>query len=691
MTDKQQPVSRRNFLPLRLFSEGVDGDLRFDADEAGIPNKCVWKCAGACYHEAPNESNAQDNSFADIMKRRFGRRTLIKGAAAATVPLVVSATPMGDALLGDNPLSPRVASAQTAGSTGVKGTNLGFKPITLTREDREQLPEGYSRKILLRWGDPLFPGVPRLTMANATAQLQEQTFGYNCDLNIWFSMSSPARDTRGLLWVNHEYTEGARMFPSYDPANPTKAQVDVELAAHGGTVVELKKTGKEWEVVLDSPYNKRYSALSSVFEISGPLRGHDLLKTTADPEGVRVIGTLNNCAGGPTPWGTVLSGEENWNQYFANNDGNPNATLQAMNKRYGVGGGASSRSWEKYHSRFDLSKEPNEINRFGYIVEIDPMDPDWTPRKRTAMGRFKHEGANYSICADGRVAFYSGDDERFDYQYKFVTKNAWDPNDREAARTLLDEGDLYVARFRDDGTGTWIKLAPTNGSLRDWTMEDILLNTRGAADAAGATPMDRPEDVEVNPRNHRVYIACTNNTRRTAEQVDGPNPRPDNAAGHIIELSEDRGDAAATEFTWEMFMLCGRADDPSTFFAGFDKTQVSSIGAPDNVAFDRTGNLWIATDGMQNTPVAVNDGLFAVPTAGPNRGKLQAFYNCPKGAEVCGPYFTDDNRAVFLNIQHPGENSEGPDDPETLWPDNEWPPLPSLIVITKDNGGIIGS
>lgn len=691
MTDNQDSFSRRNLLPLRLFSRDVDGDVRFDADEAGIPSKCVWKCAGACYHEAPNEARAQGNSFADIMERRFGRRAVLKGAAAATVPLVVSATPVGNALLGDSPLNPRIAAAQIAG-TSVAGANLGFQPITLTAEDREQVPAGYSRKVLLRWGDPISSGVPRMTIDNTSPELQQQTFGYNCDLNAWFSFGNgTGQDQRGLLWVNHEYSEGARMFSSYDPSAPTKAQVDTELAAHGGTVVELKHESGEWSVVLDSTYNRRYEALSTRYILSGPLAGHPLVQTSEDPSGTVVTGMLNNCAGGKTPWGTVLTAEENWNQYFANNDTNPNATLKEVNERYGVGGGASVRSWEQHYDRFDLAKEPNEINRFGYIVEVDPWDPSWTPRKRTAMGRFKHEGANYAIAADGRVAFYQGDDERFDYQYKFVTHLAWNPSNREANRSLLDSGDLYVARFRDDGTGTWIKLAPTNGALRDWTMADILLNTRGAADAVGATPMDRPEDVEVNPRNHRVYITCTNNTNRTGAELNGPNPRPDNSAGHIIELSEDGGDAASTEFTWEMFMLCGDPAASDTYFAGFDKSQVSGIGAPDNIAFDNVGNLWIATDGQQNTPVARNDALFAVPTSGPDRGHLQAFYNCPAGAEVCGPEFTRDNRAVFLNIQHPGEDSEGPGNPQTLWPDNEWPPLPSLIVITKDDGGIIGS
>ena len=686
MTEKPDQKSRRNLLPLHLFSSDAEPDERFDATEAGIPNKCVWKCGGACYHEAPNEANAQGNAFADIMERRFGRRTLIKGAAAATVPLVLTATPAADALLGDSGIGPKTASA------AVKATNLGFAPITGTTADLEKLPAGYSRKILLRWGDPLFPGVERLTMENATPELQQKTFGYNCDLNLWFrTNSSSLRDTRGLLFVNHEYTEGERMFAGYDSANPTKEQVEIELAAHGGTLVELEWKNSQWNVVLDSPSNRRYDALATEYEITGPLRGHPLMRTAEDPRGTRVIGMLNNCAGGKTPWGTVLTAEENFNQYFANNDAVGDEWVKAANKRLGIPAGSSGRSWEKHVDRFDLAKDPNSANRFGFMVEIDPENPDWTPKKRTSMGRFKHEGANYGIANDGRVAFYSGDDERFDYLYKFVTHLEWNPDVREANLSLLDSGDLYVAKFRDDGTGAWIKLHPSNVNLRSWTMAQILLNTRGAADAVGATPMDRPEDVEVNPRNHRLYVTCTNNTRRTADQVDGPNPRPDNGPGHIIELSEDGGDAGSTTFTWEMFMLCGTPSDSSTYFAGFDKAQVSAIGAPDNIAFDKVGNLWIATDGQARTSAAKNDALFAVPTAGPERGKLQQFYSCPSGAEVCGPEFTDDNRTIFLNIQHPGENSAGPDNPESLWPDNVWPPLPSLIAITKNNGGVIGS
>jgi secreted PhoX family phosphatase len=399
---------------------------------------------------------------------------------------------------------------------------------------------------------------------------------------------------------------------------------------------------------------------------------------------------LNNCAGGKTLWGTVLTAEENWNQYFANNDALTNESLKDVNSRYGVPGGASERLWEVHHPRFDVSEEPNEINRFGFVVEIDPYNPNSTPKKRTSLGRFKHEAATVALARDGRVVVYTGDDERFEYAYKFVTSRAYDPSARQANFDILDEGTLYVARFDDDGTGEWIPLRPGQGALAGWTLARILHDTRGAADAVGATPMDRPEDIEVNPWNNRVYVALTNNSRRTADDLNGPNPRAENAWGQILELSERGGDLGATRFQWEIFLLCGEPSDPSTYFAGFNKDQVSPIGCPDNVLFDNFGNLWIDTDG-QPSSIKKNDSLMAVPTAGPDRGKVQAFLNAPPGAEVTGAEFTPDNQAVFVNIQHPGEAGEGPDNPQSLWPDGVWPALPSLVVVTKIGGGRIGT
>ena len=656
--------------------------LQFVEDRnALIPNKCIWKCAAACYHDAPNQEHGRD-SFADIVSRRFSRRQMIKGVAAATVPLVLAGTPVGSALLGS-------AGGPKRAEGAVAGTGLGFSGIPLHTLDAIKMPPAYTSSVLLRWGDPLFPNTPRMTIDNATAELQARTFGYNCDMNVFFALEG---STGGLMAVNHEYTEGARMFRSYTGATATRAQVDLELAGHGLTVVELARTGTAWGAKIDSRYNRRITGTTPM-EISGPLRGDPQMKTSADPAGTTVLGTLNNCAGGRTLWGTVLTAEENFNQYFGNSDNLPDTNPQkAINKRYGIPPKASERQWERLIDRFDAAKEPNEVNRFGYLVEVDPYDPSSAPKKRTAMGRFKHEAASMGVARSGQVVVYSGDDERFDYLYKFVSKGVYNPaaSAKAANMALLDEGTLYAAKLSDDGTGTWLPLVAGQGALANWTQSQILLNTRGAADAMKATPMDRPEDVEINPANNRVYMVCTNNSNRTAAQVDGPNPRASNLAGHIIEIDERNGDLGSTRFTWSIFMICGEPTDPTTYFAGFDKTQVSAIGAPDNIAFDGIGNMWIATDGQFN-PIKKNDSIFAVPIAGPDRGKLQAFLNAPAGAEVCGPEFSPDYEALFVGIQHPGEGGKGPNEPQSVWPDGTWPALPSLIVVTKNGGGRIGS
>lgn len=645
-----------------------------------IPNRCVWKCGAACFHEAPNEQHGRD-SIGDVVRRRLSRRGLLRGMAAAAVPFVAAATPLGSALLGPSPLG--LGHAEAA----VPGTGLGFRPVPLHTADSVVVPDGYSSQVLLRWGDPLFPNVPRMTVDNVSAVLQSQTFGYNCDLNVFYPLEG---SKGGLMVVNHEYTEGARMFREYSPATATREQVDVELAAHGLTVVELTRAGNAWGASSASRYNRRITGTTPM-DITGPLRGHPSMQTSADPTGMTVDGTLNNCAGGRTLWGTVLTAEENFHQYFGNSDALPDGPQKTLNKRYGVPGKGSERQWERVYSRFDAAREPNEVNRFGYMVEIDPYDPTFVPKKRTAMGRYKHEAASMGLTHSGHVAVYSGDDERFDYLYKFVTKDRYNAEFRTENFELLDEGTLYVAKFYDDGTGEWIPLDPTQrGELWTWSLAEVCLNTRGAADAVKATPMDRPEDVEINPANNRVYMVCTNNTSRTAGQVNGPNPRPSNAAGHIIEIDPYGGDHGSNRFTWSIFMLCGDPADPSTYFAGYDKSQVSAIGAPDNIAFDGIGNMWIATDGQFNA-IKKNDSIFAVPVAGPDRGRLQAFLSSPAGCEVCGPEFSPDGQAFFVNVQHPGENGKGPGDPQSLWPDGTWPALPSLVVVTKNGGGRIGS
>ena len=318
---------------------------------------------------------------------------------------------------------------------------------------------------------------------------------------------------------------------------------------------------------------------------------------------------LNNCAGGTTPWGTVVTGEENFNQYFANLSAiAEDDPVFAAHDRYGLGEGPSERQWETFHERFDLAKEPNEPFRFGWGVEIDPLDPTSTPKKRTALGRNKHEGHTSVISPSGNVAIYSGDDERFEYAYKFVTAGTYDESNREANLDLLDEGTLYVARFNDDGTGEWLPLVHGEGGLDEAagfsSQADVLLNPRAASDVLGATKMDRPEDFETNPVTGKVYLVCTNNSNRGVEDnpgTDAANPRVENRSGHIIEITEDGDDHSATGFAWELFLVAGDPEDDATYFAGFPKDQVSPIASPDNITFDVLGNIWISTDGLPNS------------------------------------------------------------------------------------------
>jgi secreted PhoX family phosphatase len=433
--------------------------------------------------------------------------------------------------------------------------------------------------------------------------------------------------------------------------------------------------------------------------ISGPAAGHARLKTSADATGTKVLGMLNNCAGGTTPWGTVLTAEENFNGYFGGDaDKTPDA---AMHKRYGITSKAWY-SWPKHIDRFDVTKEPNEPNRFGWMVEIDPYDPAATPIKRTAMGRFKHEGAHCVVDKSGSVVAYMGDDERGDYVYKFVTKGKYDPANRAANMRLLDEGTLYVAQLKEDGKVAWLPLIHGEGPLTEANgfkdQAEVLIYTRKAADLLKATPMDRPEDVEPNPVTGSIFVLLTNNTSRKTDQVDKANPRANNAHGHIVEIVPAGGsgkdaDHLATEATWRIFLLAGKPgiDHGATYHRATSEN--GWLSCPDNCAFDSKGRMLIATDGAP-TAAQVADGIYMTDVRGPGRALPRLFYQAPTGAEVCGPCLTPDDKTLFLAIQHPGEDSGSTfEKPSTRWPDFKagMPPRPSVIAIVKKDGGVIGS
>ncbi|MBX9697791.1 MAG: PhoX family phosphatase [Acetobacteraceae bacterium] len=626
-------------------------------------------------------------TLGEMIEARLSRRGLLAGGAAL--------------------LAAPATQAQDTGNTPNGGpSSLGFPELRHQLAARDAVAEGHSIQVVIRWGDPILPDAPGFDPRAQSAEAQSRQFGYNCDYLDYFPLPKGSRAAdHGLLVVNHEYTSTSLMFPGLGSGRQarlrvTPEQARIEMMAHGGAVVEVRRDAAgRWDYVKDSRYNRRIT-LDTPMRISGPAAGHERMRTAADPTGTRVLGMMNNCAGGNTPWGTVLTAEENFNFYFGGNaaESGPQA---AHYKRYGIVKD-SLYTWGRVDPRFNLDSAPNEANRFGWVVEFDPYDPESVPVKRTALGRFKHEGATHAIARDGRVAFYSGDDERFEFLYKFVTARPWNRQDPAANRDLLDEGTLFVARFEADGTMRWLPLVHGQGPLTAangfQSQADVLIETRRAADLLGATPMDRPEDVETNPATGRVYVILTNNSRRTAEQVNAANPRARNIHGHVVEIippgagSREGADHAADEARWSIFLAAGRPGiDAGTQYHRAVSDQ-GWLSCPDNCAFDSKGRIWIATDGAPAT-AGVADGLYAADTTGFGRALTRLFYQAPTGAEVCGPCFTPDDSTIFLAIQHPAEDPGSTfDAPTTRWPDFQagMPPRPSVIAITKRGGGPVG-
>ncbi|MEU6859635.1 PhoX family phosphatase [Glycomyces sp. NPDC046736] len=665
---------------------------------------CAFRCGNACSHPAPNTS---DNPYlGDVIAAALSRRNLLRGSVVATVAAGAGAVVSGPAIASEPAADTELAH------WGRDPKGLKFTPVESNRDDAVTIPGGYDQQVVIRWGDPILKGAPEFDAEHQTPEAQAAQFGYNCDylalLRVPWSLDR-------VLVANHEYTDEPLMFFGYDAAAPTREQVEIGWAAHGLAVVALKENRRNGDLTPEVGHRlNRRVTVTTPFEVTGPAAGSDLLKTTADPAGTTVLGTLNNCGGGTTPWGTVLSGEENFNQYFANTSLVTDPDTKTRLARYGFSGAASARKWEQYDPRFDLAQEPNEANRFGWVVEIDPFDPEAAPRKLTALGRFKHEAAEPRITRDGRVAVYMGDDERFDYFYKYVSKNKvkWGASDRARRhnRSLLEDGTLYVARFTGDspaeeidgsgtlpsdggfgGSGEWIKLVSGSKSYVDgMSAEEVYVFTRLAADKVGATKMDRPEDVEPSPKSGKVYVALTNNTQRGTDgyaAADEANPRNGNKHGQILELTEKKNDSAALTFSWDLLLVCGDPEDPSTYFGGFPKDQVSPISCPDNVAFDPSGNLWISTDG---SALGSNDGLFGVAVDGSKRGQVKQFLTVPIGAETCGPIVED--RHVLVAVQHPGElDGASAENPLSEWPDGPGKlPRPSVVNVTRDGFGRIG-
>jgi len=617
----------------------------------------------------------------DIAATRISRRTVMGGGLAAAAAFLTGA-----------PLGGRAGAAGASTQPDL----LGFAPIAPSTADEVVVPAGYTAQPFLPWGTPILgsypayvPGSPPFVAGGNTAEDQAQQMGSDHDGMHYFPLErGPRGSEHGLLVTNHEAVQESYLQTGTTTA-PSRAQYTADMVrksqnAHGVSVVEIQRNGTgEWEVVRGS-YNRRITA-NTPTTMTGPAAGHRLVRTGADPEGRTPLGTVNNCAHGYTPWGTYLTCEENFNGYFRVDPGSYDAEHLALNSEYGVGGDRNN--WTTHDNRFVVTPEnPNEPNRFGWVVEIDPFDPTSTPVKHTALGRFKHEGAYLCTGPGGRAVVYMGDDQVNEYLYKFVSSgNA--TSLRARGQSPFDEGTLYVANLNDDGSGEWLPLVQGQGPLTAANgfadQGDVLVKTRLAANAVGATPMDRPEWTAVDPTTGFGYLTLTNNTD-AGKVVNAANPRKPNPWGHILRWEETGGDHTATTFTWDLFVLAGPG-------AGVDGSSVDAddaFGSPDGLWADPDGRLWIQTDGRQPAG-ANNQMLIADPSAtdATGRPEIRRFLTGVIGSECTGVISTPDQRTLFTNIQHPGENGG------STWPQDDGltTPRSATVVVTKDDGGVVGS
>jgi secreted PhoX family phosphatase len=655
--------------------------------------------------ERPSNTSANPN-FYEVIAARLGRRDVLVGGLAS-----VAAGLFGGALSG------RAALAQSS-------SLLGFAPVPVSKDDTVVVPEGYTVQVLAPWGTPIDGQSPAYAPGAVTGADQARQVGSHHDGMHFFPIDGSSTD--GLLVMNHEYVEPrffhARAWAGQAVDADTVVldaegkrpddEVLAELNGHGCTVVRIARGADgQWAIVAD-PRNRRITGLTEM-RISGPVAGHPLMVTKFSPDGTRTRGTLNNCAHGVTPWNTYLTCEENWAGYFVN----PGAAEQPREQaRYGVPTDQSRYGWEKAASgadeyvRFNLAPTGasaaedyrNEVNGFGWVVEFDPFDPASVPVKRTHLGRFAHEGVIFAPPVAGKpIVLYSGDDARFEYIYKFVSKANYEPGVTDGS--ILDEGTLYAAKFNPDGTGEWLALAPGENGLTPENgfadLADILLNTRAAADKAGATKMDRPEWGAVDPRTGHVYFTLTNNTRRTQLQVDAVNPRAENNFGQIVRWVEGSDDYTATSFQWELFVLAGTARQSATFNR-LALNDDSIFACPDGLWCDPDGRLWIQTDmgdigpdqGGPLAPFGTNMMLAADPAT----GEIRRFLTGPWGQEITGVISTPDGKTMFVNVQHPGAHASADafaaGDYGSGFPDyNGTPPRSATLVISRTDGGVIGA
>ena len=617
------------------------------------------------FDEQNNPKPAVDD-FDRVLEAALSRRDLFKGVVAVG----------GITALGGNFFNQPLNAAES---------RFAFDEIAANSVDGITVPDGYSAQVVVRWGDPLgASGAAFDHDSRGTAESQASSFGDNID-----GMELYAHEGKTLLVVNNEYTNRKIIWGNREEG---KAETDDDVskgkAAHGVTVVEVARTDDGWAVVADSPYNRRITP-DTAMDITGPAAGHELMKTAADPAGMNALGTWNNCGNGSTPWGTYLACEENFNGYFSAED--EEHEVSAELKRYGVSSKDWGYGWARVDERFDVSKHPNEPNRAGYVVEIDPRDPTSNPKKRTALGRFKHENAEVVVNPDGRIVVYMGDDERGEFLYRFVSEGVYAPG--ASTDELLEKGKLYAAKFHDTGAGEWLELNPeTSGMAND---AEVAIHTRIAASTVGATTMDRPEWVASNPKAPEVYVALTNNKNRGLKPnaggdltpVGGPNPREGNKYGQIVRWRPNGGDHTSNGFAWDLYVLAGNPSVHDDDRAGSDNVSEGNMfNSPDGIKFDRNGILWIQTDGnYSNEEDFAGHGNNQMLAGDPATGEIRRFLVGPNECEVTGLTWSPDYRTMFVGIQHPGEKGN------SHWPEGgDAVPRSAVVAITRDDGGLVG-
>lgn len=634
--------------------------------------------------------------FNSIAKRYIKRRSFLKSA----LPLALAST------------TPYSVFGKSHSDKNTPETPL-FSPLPHQSSQTHLITKGYTASTLIRWGDSLGGEDP--ASWPLSSDYQRKAFGSNNDFIAYMPLSTTENASgsdhvnsnnseHGLLCINNEYTLPQLMFPGFESRKQAEAkmnseQILSEMMACGISIIEIKRNGKDWVIEANSRYQRRIHTETAI-DIVGPVRGNQRLKTKADPKAISVRGTLGNCAGGKTPWGTVLSAEENFQDFFG---GDPrkmpvDARREVANHLnfdiFEIGG-----HWSRVDERFNVELEPNEMNRFGWVIEYNPYDPNSVPKKLTALGRFKHEGATL-VCKPGQpVVAYSGDDDENQHLFRFVSTEKYVPGDDQANQDLLHEGTLYCARFNDDGSGDWLPLTFGQGPLTPVNgfenQADVLIDARRAANLLGATPMDRPEDVETSPTTDRTYMALTNN--RDKHSPNSANPKFWNPSGHILEMIppgvDGNRDHLNDRFQWQLYLVAGNPEAEANLKGAYGGPiePWGWFANPDNIAFDKRNRLWIATDGCNK--FGFNDGLWCAATTGDNKARPKHFFSCPVGAELCGPEFTPDGKSLFVAVQHPAEGWDSHyGKPSTRWPDFKpgVPPRSAIMVITKNNGGLIG-